>query len=298
MPDTEHAYAKINLHLEVLNRRDDGYHNILSIMASVDLFDLLQLREARISEKPDGNVSVEIASTGTRNSVLALPVEDNIITRAVRIYCGKAGISGEFSFELEKNIPAGAGLGGGSSDGAAALKLINSVARRLKHRDLIHVGSLVGADVPFCLTGGTALCEGIGEIITPVDRGFTGTVLIANPGIHVSTGEAYRVLNRNHEVDTKIDYQDMKQRLIRACGHGSFEEIRSLFINDFEEPVMALHPEIRQIKEEIYRNGASFCIMSGSGSSIVGIFSDNDAAEKAKDNLSESCDVVIGNFAP
>ncbi len=298
MPETVYAYAKINLHLEVITRRDDGYHNILSLMASVDIYDLLKLRSARFSDNPGDGVSVEIVSAGgTGASIMdEIPPEENLITKAVKLYCGRAGKSGHFSFEIEKNIPAGAGLGGGSSDAAAALKLINDKAGFFGNSDLMNIGARIGADVPFCLTGGTALCEGTGEIVSPVNRGITGTVVIANPGIHVDTGSAYRALNRKTSIREGPDYAIKKRKIISACERGDIEEVRSLYRNDFEKTVMVWHPEIKELKESMYRDGAVFSTMSGSGSSVAGIFTDDVTAEKARGNILVQGDAVLGHF--
>ncbi len=290
MTDSIRAHAKVNLHLEVLNRRDDGYHAIVSLMASVALHDLLKLDESTVREFSGGiDIAVAVRSAGgTHGGVIdAIPAHENLIARAATLYCQRAGLNGTAAYSIVKNIPAGAGLGGGSSDAAAALKLINGRLGRFTDEDLAGIGVMIGADVPYCLTGGFAICRGIGEIIMPVPGKLNSWVLVINDGIHVDTGAAYRSLQRGVAIDTAREAEVGKtiRRLTAALFSGSLEELKETVKNDFETPVFSRHPLIGRIKEELYGCGAGLAIMTGSGSSVVGLFAEKDAAERAQARL-------------
>ncbi|HOO71370.1 MAG TPA: 4-(cytidine 5'-diphospho)-2-C-methyl-D-erythritol kinase [Spirochaetota bacterium] len=294
--DSIRACAKINLHLEVLNKRVDGYHNIFTLMAGVDLHDLLKLDKLEIASQEAGESSISIVNNGGANaSVLeAIPEKDNIITKAAELYFKTAGISGNASFILTKNIPSGAGMAGGSTDAAAALRLLNRKLGRLSDHELMSLGSRIGADVPFCLCGGFALCEGIGDIVEVIPGTLDSYVLIANDGIHVNTGEAYGALKRSTNYEVPEDSErEMKSRIRSALEKGSLGGLYSLLRNDFEDPVFASHPELKKIKEECYRLGADFSAMTGSGSSIIALFNDETKADNAQRELKKNIRQVI-----
>ena len=168
------AYAKINLHLEILNKREDGYHNILSIMAKTELFDLLKLEKINLYDKKAIETKVSIKNSGGifKDEIDKIPENDNLITKAVLSYLDKINKSAEIEFSITKNIPTGAGLGGGSSDAASALKILNKNIMGLNDEELFDIGKKIGADVPYCLVNTPAICEGIGER-TKTKRGKT-----------------------------------------------------------------------------------------------------------------------------
>jgi 4-diphosphocytidyl-2-C-methyl-D-erythritol kinase len=287
--DSFRAYAKINLHLEVLNRRNDGYHNIFSIMASVGLHDLLKLEKLDITGGSGTASAVSIVNRGGDNaSVLDdIPVEDNIITRAVLAYFNKAGVSGDVVFALTKNIPSGAGMAGGSTDAAAAIMLLNNSLNRFSTEELLDMAAPIGADVPFCLRGGFALCRGIGDVVTPLPGGLPYQVVIVNRGIHVNTGEAYRALNRDgDETKWAVPTSGFEDAINDALSRGTLDGVVGLLRNDFEEPVFAVHPQLRELKEYFYHNGALFSAMTGSGSSIIALYDNEDRADKVFRDLS------------
>ena len=165
------AYAKVNLHLEVLNKRSDFYHNIFSFNASLDIFDRLTFKRLNVFNKKSGDISIDIQPEGGEyhDIIISIRNEDNLISKAIKAYLNRIGKSASISIAVEKNIPAGAGLGGGSSDAAAALKLINSYFtdknEGLAENELRQIGAKIGADIPYCLSGGFAICEGTGDII-------------------------------------------------------------------------------------------------------------------------------------
>jgi len=267
-------------------------------MASVALHDLLKLEESTVREL-SGGIDIAVAvrgAGGTHGSVIdAIPAHENLIARAATLYCERAGLNGTAVYSVVKNIPAGAGLGGGSSDAAAALKLINGRLGRFTDEGLADIGVKIGADVPYCLHGGVAICRGIGEIIMPVPGTLKSWVLIINDGIHVDTGPAYRSLKRGAEIDPAREAEVGKtiRRLTMALSSGSLEALKETAKNDFEAPVFGRHPEIGHIKEALYGCGAGFAIMTGSGSSVVGLFAEKDAAERAQARLGKKYREVI-----
>ncbi|MCP4131530.1 MAG: 4-(cytidine 5'-diphospho)-2-C-methyl-D-erythritol kinase [bacterium] len=303
------AYAKINLHLEVLNRKDDGYHNIFSLMAGVDLFDLLKLNACTTVDMPGGKARVAIANSGGRykSSIDSIPQDDNLITKGVRLYLEKAGKSGEFDFSLEKNIPLGAGLGGGSADAAAAIKYVHERLESLNSSELLDICAKTGADVPFCMKSGFAFCEGIGEIIEPVndlhENIFNYWVLVVNDGIHVDTAKAYKSLGRVTESGLSPSMTgtiEEKKRIIKdALAKGTIDGIKDVLTNDFEGPIFQLYPKIGELKKKVCSHGADFTIMTGSGSTIVALYSDKERALEAERSLSGSIkEVLLTRFIP
>ena len=294
----ERAYAKINLHLEILNKRNDGFHNIFSLMAQVDLFDILKLNSFNIDSGGLSGVSVDVIITGGNFSgfVAGIDVEENLITKAVRNFCKEAGISGSFVFLLEKNVPVGAGLGGGSSDAAAALRILN---RRfaLPSEKLRRAAAMTGADVPFLLEGGYAICEGTGNIIERLEGKLGHTVVLMNNGIHIDTGKAYTFLGRSMDF-AKSGVDGMKDVLRRFIRTGRLDEAGNLLINDFEPVIFERYPVLKSIKRKMLGAGAELAFMSGSGSTIAGLFSDKEKAFSACENLkSEVAYVALTGFS-
>ncbi len=269
---TEKACAKVNLHLEVCGKRPDGYHDILSIMAAVNLFDLLKLTAFEKSQ--DRSVSVSIISGGGQCSEVlsSINIEDNLITKAVRKYlAGREG--GVFEFVLEKNIPSGAGLGGGSSDAAAVFRILNKIYGFYSIDELMSLASTVGADVPFCVAGGSAICGGTGGIIEPVDLPDGLFVLIVNDGIHVDTKEAYSAVDE-FQVEGKYNSHISVSGLKDILSAGDYGKL----YNDFEKPVFAKFPRIGILKKELEQTECLYSIMTGSGSTLIALY---DSADKA-----------------
>ncbi len=269
---TEKACAKVNLHLEVCGKRPDGYHDILSIMAAVNLFDLLKLNAFEKAEA--GKISVSIASGGGQCSdvLSSIKTEDNLITKAVHKYlAGREG--GVFEFVLEKNIPSGAGLGGGSSDAAAVLRMLNKIYGFYSIEELSCISSSVGADVPFCVAGGSAVCGGTGGVIEPVEIPGGFYVLIVNDGIHVDTKEAYSAVDEcqsKGKYNSHVSVSELKEIL----SSGAYGKL----YNDFEKPVLAKYPRIGELKNKLAQTECIYSIMTGSGSTLIALY---DSAEKA-----------------
>ncbi|MDR3237984.1 MAG: 4-(cytidine 5'-diphospho)-2-C-methyl-D-erythritol kinase [Spirochaetia bacterium] len=295
MPLEEKAYAKINLHLEVLNKRNDGFHNIFSLMAQVDLFDILKLESAGIDSTGASAVSVGILNAGGRCSeiIRGIPAEENLITKAAVTFCKEAGISGNFVFSLEKNIPSGAGLAGGSSDAAAALRILNAKTGLPKER-LMKTASAVGADVPFLIDGGYAICEGKGDIIEKLTGRLGYTIVLANNSIHVDTGKAYRLLERSNDfVKTGAKNETVKEVIRKFVRAGKIDNAQDLLVNDFEPVVFKQHPVLADIKKRMLDMGADFALMSGSGSTIIGLFGDRERAAEASAGLRRDIEYVV-----
>ena len=289
------AYAKVNLHLEVLNRRTDGYHNIFTLMASVGLFDLLKLVDIEI-HSVQKEISVDIIPSGGGFAGLMsdIPSEDNIIARAVKAYFRDIGGSGDVSIAIEKNIPAGAGLGGGSSDAAAVLRLLNACVKKMNDAELMRTASSVGADVPYCIRGGYAICEGIGDRIESIDGEIDCWVLIANNNIHVDTGKAYRALGRQLEYNHNLaEMARIKELMRRSLKAGELKQLLPHLRNDFEHVVFQEYPEIKMSRDLVAGFSPDAVFMTGSGSSVVGIFEDYHAAKSADLNLRESMGQVF-----
>jgi len=267
-------------------------------MASVALYDLLKLEESSAREITGGiDIAIAVKNGGGLYGSLtdSIPAHENLIARAATLYYERAGMNGRAVFSVEKNIPAGAGLGGGSSDAAAALKLLNGRFGRFREDELADLGSKIGADVPYCLHGGFAIGRGIGELITPVPGKLPPWVLIINDAIHVDTGAAYRSLNRDTGADAGREAAAGRtiRRLAGALSKGSLEELKEAAVNDFETPVFRRYPRIRHIKEELYGSGAAFAIMTGSGSSVIGLFQQKESAERARSKLAGACREVL-----
>lgn len=258
--------AKINLGLNILRKRDDGYHDIESIMYQVGLTDTL------IFEKTDR------FSFSTTNAALSEDVAGNLVVRAVRKledYCGKKL---SVSIELEKLIPMGAGLGGGSSNAAVTLTALNELlGLGLSDAVLLRVASELGSDVPFFIKPAPAFATSRGEVLQRFAFDLPFHILIVNPGIHVATAWAYKNVT-----------PALPEKPLSGWLAGSARDPRDLLgylKNDFEIPVFSAFPEIRQLKEALLSAGAVFSLMSGSGSSVFALFDDADKAFAAKAKL-------------
>jgi 4-diphosphocytidyl-2-C-methyl-D-erythritol kinase len=258
------APAKVNLVLRVMGKRPDGYHELAGVVQKVDLCDRLLLEER------EGG---EIAFACDRED-LAGP--DNLALRAARLLQERAGAARGASLRLEKRIPVGAGLGGGSSDAAAALEGLNRLwSMGLSRGELAALGATLGSDVPLFLHPGPVLMEGRGERITPCPWRIEACYLIVFPGFPVSTAWAYR----NFRL-TSPRAEDTIPRLLQAGKGGISPDIwGEILVNDLEEGVLPSHPAIGRLKSMLLEAGARASLMSGSGSSVFGLFDDADLAK-------------------
>ncbi len=253
----ELAFAKLNLTLGILYKRQDGYHAIDTIMQTVSLFDRVYVEKSR---------TVEVTATG-----MVLP-PDNTMFRAAELYRQETGCGARI--RCEKRIPAEAGLGGGSADAAAVLRALQRLHRMCDDAALRRIALQVGADVPFCLVGGTCRCEGVGEILTPFACGTKLHFVLCKPERGVSTGALFRALPLPRpRVDTF--------RAMAALGKGDLNALAAAMQNVLEPPAIALVPEIGVLKEQLLKAGALAAQMSGSGSSVFGLFPDESSAKAA-----------------
>ncbi len=259
------AYAKINLGLDVLRRRPDGYHEVRMVMQTIRLFDKLTVR------------TTHTPGITIRTNLSYLPCdENNLIYRAAALFLEETRQKAGVYITLEKHIPVAAGLAGGSSDAAATLTALNELYRTglsLKH--LQELGVRLGADVPYCLLQGAALSEGIGEILTPLPAPPAAHCLVVKPPVSVSTRYVYEHLTADTAPHPDID------ALLDALKAGSLPNLAAHLGNTLESVTIPLHPEIAAIKEELLQLGALGSLMSGSGPTVFGLFSDRQAAERA-----------------
>jgi 4-diphosphocytidyl-2-C-methyl-D-erythritol kinase len=263
------AFAKINLRLEILGKRPDGFHELRTIFQAISLKDELRFRATR---KP----GIELRVSGN-DSLSGEPIEKNLVYRAVDAARCELGISDGVAIDLRKSIPAGRGLGGGSSDAAAALiGYLRLVKKRLPRECLFTIGASLGADVPFFLEGGRALGIGKGDEIYPLPDILKRHLLIVSPNsVHVPTPDAYRWLNA-----PQLTNSAGNPKLYGFCALAWSLQGGPL-LNDFEEAVFQQHPRLAEIKRELLQNGASEALLAGSGSAVFGVFPSPAKARRA-----------------
>ena len=265
------AFAKINLCLEVLGRRSDGFHDLRTIFQTVSLAD-----DLTVEFTPGRGIGVSLDST--------IEIADNLVVRAAMAVIEATNAKGWAHFGLMKRIPMGGGLGGGSSDAAAVLLALPVLTgRHLPWEKLIDIGASLGSDVPFFLMGGTALGLGRGTELYPLDFKARTRALLVTPGIHVSTPEAFRALQRSLTWDAPSPKINTSQRVALAIGGervaGDWTDLCS---NDFESAVFRQHPQLSAIKRKLKRLGARPALMTGSGSAIFGVFRNPEEIARAK----------------
>ncbi len=267
---TLRSYAKINLGLILLRKREDGYHDIATIFQQIDLHDEITY-ERTASD-------FHITSTDPH-----VPYDQqNLAYRSFDLFRKQHGLQGGLKIHIQKNIPMGGGLGGGSSNAAATLVAVNCLwGTNLPYSKLHEMAAQVGSDVPFFLVGGTALGEGRGEILTPLVWPDEWWVVLVCPGLHVSTSWAYgqaRIALTKEEKFTKF-----KSIFNRHLPHALLPELR----NEFEGVVFQRHPVLRELKERLYERDAFYASMSGSGATVYGLFKSRPHAEDAEAFFSE-----------
>jgi 4-diphosphocytidyl-2-C-methyl-D-erythritol kinase len=260
------AMAKINLGLDVVRKREDGYHEVRMIMQTVQLHDELTLTE---SSEPGIRISTNLPYVPANRN--------NLVYQAAELLMKEFHISQGMDIYLSKRIPVAAGMAGGSADAAAALVGVNRIFRLgLSKKDLMERGVQIGADVPYCLLRGTALAEGIGEVLTPLPPMPDCCILIGKPGVSLSTKYVYGNLRAN-EIADHPDIDGM----VEAIGQGSLPGVTDRMANVLEEVSIAAHPVIGEIKEHMEAHGARKALMSGSGPTVFGIFDSRRTAQRA-----------------
>jgi 4-diphosphocytidyl-2-C-methyl-D-erythritol kinase len=261
--EKEFAPAKVNLFLDVLNKRADGYHDLGTVFQTLDMGDFLSAE--KISS---GEISLSY------NVSQDYPVEKDLVFRAAKLLQETTNTSCGAKLYLEKLMPLGAGLGGGSADAAAALRLLNRIwETNLSCEELEKLGAKLGADVPFLVQGGTAFAEGIGEKLTPTSVEFPKAVLVATPHCAVPTKDAYAGV---------VPSGENRWNAFKSNWNGtlSFE-----FYNKFEESVFPKYPMIQDLKNKLENSGAFKTLMSGSGASVFALFDSKTLAETALEKL-------------
>lgn len=267
------ALAKINLGLDVVRRREDGYHEVRMVMQTIHLYDRLEMEKTATQ-------GIELST-----NLSYLPVnENNLVYRAGKLLMDEFGITEGIKVYLNKRIPVAAGMAGGSTDAAAMLYGMNELFELgLSREQLMERGVRIGADVPYCLMRGTALAEGIGEILTPLAPMVKCPVLIAKPAISVSTSFVYQ----NLKLDADTKHPDI-DRLIRDIRRQDLGAIAGDMGNVLERVTIPNYPVIAQIKEQMMDSGAINAMMSGSGPTVFGLFEEEETAQAAYQKMKES----------
>lgn len=275
----EKAYAKINLYLDVLGIREDGFHNIKTVMHTVSLAD-----DLTVSVLPANELSVSLSIEGNRY----LPTDSkNLVYRAAVMFHERMGVTADIKIKLIKRIPVAGGLAGGSSDAAATLRALNKLYKRpFTTRALLKMGEELGSDVPYCIIGKTALCEGRGEKITKLASALKMHFVIAGAGDHVSTPEAYRSLDEKYSFfDGSVPKcgEEHLDRLMNMLSTGNFD--RNALYNIFEESVLLKCHRSAELKRELSLRCGGAAMMSGSGPSVFAVFSSEREARAAADEV-------------
>ncbi len=269
------ALAKINLGLDVLRRKEDGYHEVRMIMQTINLHDQIQMRKTAGEE-------IKI-----RTNLYYLPNnENNLAYKAARLLMDEFHLPGGISINLKKVIPVAAGMAGGSSDAAAVLFGMNKMyGLRLSLQELMDRGVKLGADVPYCIMRGTALAEGIGEKLTRLPEMPKCHILIAKPPINVSTKFVYENLHAN---DLKPEEHPSIDTQIEALKEGDLEKLAAGMGNVLERVTVPAYPVIHELKQLMMEHGALGSMMSGSGPTVFGIFTSYIHAQKAYEAIEKS----------
>ncbi len=265
------AYAKINLGLDVIGRREDGYHLLETVMQSVDIYDTVSVCRS-------SNAGITVKCSG-----LSIPQEKNIAYKAAAAFFKAVGLPENtgVSIKIIKRIPSQAGMGGGSSDAAATLVALNRIFKtKLSEAELCSIGEKVGADIPFCICGGTRLVRGIGEIITKLDDCADCYFVIAKGNDGVSTKEAYeRVDSAKGLISLRVE------KVIEALSKGDFDALKGKLVNVFEQCTKI--KDVEDIKKILLECGADEASMTGSGSAVFGIFTNKGQARECERKLKE-----------
>jgi 4-diphosphocytidyl-2-C-methyl-D-erythritol kinase len=262
------APAKVNYRLDVLGKRADGYHELRMIMQRVDLCDDIEIA---LSERP--GIRVACGRAGVPDG------PGNIAWRAADALVKLSGREVGIDISITKKIPVAAGLGGGSSDAATVLMGVNELLELgLSDERLMEIGVKLGADVPFFIFKKPALAEGIGDQLSALEKVPALWIVLVNPGIHVSTAWVYQNLQLTTKEDTAIV----------SRSYSSLDEVCAVLSNDLEPVTFGRFPAVRELKEQMITAGARGSLMSGSGSTVFGLFADESSARRAADEIAKS----------
>lgn len=263
------AYAKINLSLDIIGKQENGYHILKMIMQSIDLYDIVSVEKA-----------VEGISLTCNKSYI--PTDDkNIAYRAAKLFIDRYKVESGVKINIVKNIPVAAGMAGGSTDGAAVLKLMRDLFKpKVSNKELEEISVEIGADVPFCIEGGTVLCEGIGEVMTKLQPFKDKILVVVKPNFGVSTKEVYKAFDLD-----KVAKHPETEELIEAIKKDDLDFICDNMKNLLENVTLNKYPLIKQIKRELMSMGAKGAMMSGSGPTVFAFFDDMLQAQRAYEQL-------------
>ena len=268
----EKACAKLNISLDVTRRREDGYHEMVMVMQTVSLCD-----ELRLSRNDSGRVSAAC-------NLRFIPTDErNLAVRAAQCYLEAVGESGQgLQIRIQKHIPVGAGMAGGSSDAAAVLRGLNRLYdNRLSRKELEELACRVGSDVAFCVAGGTALAQGRGELLSDLPPMPDCSFLICKPSFSISTPELFRKLD-----ETPLRRHPDTAGLVQAIEQGQLHELCRRMYNVFEDVQDRRMRTVAEIRGRMLDHGALSAMMTGTGSAVFGVFAEEEAAEKARRALS------------
>ena len=273
MEITKKAYAKINLGLDVLGKRDDGYHLVKMIMQNVDIYDTLTFKLTS-----DGKVTLKTDDD-------SIPADDsNLICKVAGQLQEKYGVTKGAEIELIKRIPVAAGMAGGSTDGAAAYRALNELWNLgLSDKELCELAVKLGADIPYCIMGGTALSEGIGEVLTPIEGKAKYHLVVAKPDIMVSTGWVYKELD-NAEITEHPDIDGIRN----AIETGDVKRMCNLIGNVLEPVTTSRYGIIKEIEKLLEDNGALKAFMTGSGPTVFAVYDDEKKAGEGFEAVKKS----------
>ena len=272
------AYGKVNISLDVVGKREDGYHLLSMIMQNIDLYDEIEVEKQKYGITLECNKSY-------------VPVDNiNLAYKAAEIFKERYDIVDGVKINIEKNIPVSAGLAGGSTDAAAVLKVMNELFNvNATEAELMELGLRLGADIPYCIHGGTALCEGIGEIITPIKSFKDKIIVLVKPAFGVSTKEVYKNFNLE-----KVKQHPKTAEIINAIENDNLNFVASNMRNLLENVTLRKHKILIKIKEEMNACGAINSMMSGSGPTVFAFFDDMLKAQKCFEKMKKKySDVFI-----
>ena len=279
------ANAKINIVLDVVGKRKDGYHELKTLFYETQIHDVIDFKKSdkcgiRISCNDD-----------------AVPLgEKNIVYKASKLLFDKYAPDAGIDIHIEKNIPHGAGLGGGSSDAAATLKAVNVLyGLKLSNSELETIGAKIGADVPFFISGGAAYACGIGDKLTSLSAYNIKmpSLIVIKPDFNISTAEAYGALDQEAEL-----YHPDADEAVRRFIAGDVNGVCDIAGNSFEKPIFKLYPQIEAIKQSLLNDGAMASVMTGSGSAVFAFFSDEESMTKAARDIKKkfgNVDIYLDN---
>lgn len=265
------AHAKINISLDVIGKRDDGYHLLSMIMQSIELYDEIEV------EKINKGILIKCNKT-------FIPTDErNLAYKAAKLFLETYNINSGVSINIIKNIPVAAGLAGGSADCAAVLRILNKMFRvNASDEELKNLGAKLGADVPYCINGGTALCEGIGEKIRQLKPFKNHIVLLVKPPFGVSTKDVYKAFDI-----TKAKIHPNTNKLVSEIEMDNLEYVAANMKNLLENVTIKKHKVLYRLKENLIKSGAVGAMMSGSGPTVFAFFDDMQLASQCYDELKE-----------